>query len=107
MRILGLSGSRLALFYFGSALFYTPVALAQDQALIAAGQEVFMANCAICHGADLNPMPGVFDLKSLRVNQRDRFNSSVMQGVGDGMPAWEGIVTPEQLDQLWAFIQAN
>jgi mono/diheme cytochrome c family protein len=80
---------------------------AQDAALMAAGEEVFVQNCAVCHGEDLTPIPGAADLKTLRPDQRARFDSAVMAGVGGEMPAWEGILTDEHLDQLWAFIQAN
>ena len=89
------------------AMVAARAALAQDAALVAAGQEVYEATCMPCHGVGLTPIQGVFDLKTLRANERRRFNRSVMDGVDPDMPPWAGIVTEEQLDQLWAFIQAN
>ena len=81
-------------------------AAAQDAAGIAAGKTVFLENCAACHGEDLTPNPPAADLKRLRPDQRARFNMVVMSGVSPDMPAWRGIVTEPQLDQLWAFIQS-
>ena len=66
-----------------------------------------MEHCAACHGEDLTPVnPAVFNLKELRASERNRFNRSVIGGVGAEMPAWRGIVSDAQLDQLWAFIMA-
>ena len=83
------------------------VAAAQDAQLVAAGEQVFNEFCSECHGVGLTPKAGVPDLRRLRTNQRDYFNASVMNGRAPEMPAWEGVVTPEQLDQIWAYIQAN
>ena len=82
-------------------------AVAQDEAGIAAGKAVYLENCAVCHGETLVPTPPAADLKRLRPEQRPRFNTVVMNGLAPEMPAWKGIVTEPQLDQLWAFIQAS
>jgi mono/diheme cytochrome c family protein len=81
-------------------------AFAQDKSQIDAGEQVYAANCATCHGPNLVNPGDTFDLKKLGANERTRFNESVTDGKGQ-MPAWGGILTDEQFDQLWAYIRAN
>ena len=84
-----------------------PDAGAQDPAQIAAGEEVFNANCAVCHGLGLEPKIGIPDLRKLAASRRAYFGTSVLKGRAPEMPAWEGFVTEEQVEQLWVYIQAN
>ena len=46
------------------------------------------------------------DLKEQRADGRSRFDQMVMNGRGQ-MPAWQGIVGPDELDQLWAYIRSR
>ena len=97
----------MAAFVLAGMLGPVPAAWAQDDAaLIAAGKAVFLENCAVCHGEKLEPNPPAADLRKLRASQRDRFNTAVMNGRAPEMPAWQGVITAPQLDQLWAFIQS-
>ena len=82
-----------------------PAASAQEQA-IEAGQKVYDANCAPCHGENLVNPGSAFDLKELRANERARFDKSVLDGKGQ-MPPWRGVLSEAELDQLWAYIRAN
>jgi mono/diheme cytochrome c family protein len=84
----------------------TQAALAQDKAMVSAGEDVYAKNCATCHGENLVNPGDTFDLKKLGADERARFNESVTDGKGQ-MPAWGGILTDEQFDQLWAYIRAN
>jgi mono/diheme cytochrome c family protein len=83
-----------------------PAASAQDQALIAAGQNLYDSNCAPCHGENLVNPGSSFDLKELRTDERKRFDKSVLDGKGQ-MPPWRGVLGDAELGQLWAYIQAN
>ena len=83
------------------------VAAAQDAALVAAGERVFNEHCAECHGQRLIPKVGIPDLRKLRPNQRQYFNTSVLNGRAPEMPMWRGIVSEDQLEQIWAYIQAK
>ena len=74
--------------------------------LIEAGEALYNANCATCHGEGLRNPGSSFDLKQLRENERPRFNTSVLGGKGQ-MPPWKGVLTPEEFDALWAYIRAN
>jgi|EndMetStandDraft_8_1072994.scaffolds.fasta_scaffold122147_2 mono/diheme cytochrome c family protein len=80
------------------------VASAQDP--IAAGEQVYEEHCASCHGEKLRSTGAMPDLKQQRADSRARFDEMVMKGRGQ-MPAWQGVVGREELDQLWAYIRSH
>jgi mono/diheme cytochrome c family protein len=87
-------------------LVLVSAALAQDRAKIAAGAEVYTAHCAACHGERLRATGGAFDLLKLRPDERERFDQAVNDGKGQ-MPPWGGVLSPEEIDQLWAYIRSR
>ena len=88
------------------ALTVISAALAQDRAKIAAGAEVYTERCATCHGERLRATGGAFDLLKLRPHERERFDKAVNDGKGQ-MPPWGGVLSPEEIDQLWAYIRSR
>jgi mono/diheme cytochrome c family protein len=80
--------------------------LAQDRALIEAGIEVYNTHCAECHGDRLVNPGTTFDLRRLGADERARFDKAVTDGKGQ-MPAWGGVLSPEEFDQLWAYIRSK
>jgi mono/diheme cytochrome c family protein len=81
-------------------------ASAQDQAAIAAGENIYEENCAPCHGTKLRNPGTSFDLRKLGANDRQRFDKFVMEGKGQ-MPPWRGTLDDAELDQVWAYIRAH
>jgi len=82
-----------------------PAAYAQSAA--AQGHALYSSLCARCHGVDLdNPQPNTPDLKSLKAGQHDLFVTMVENGKGE-MPPWKGLLSPMQIRQIWAYVQAN
>jgi len=79
-------------------------ALAQDEA-VAAGAEIYAADCAVCHGERLRNPGTSFDLREFRADERARFEQAVLDGKGQ-MPPWRGVLSDEQRDQIWAYIRA-
>lgn len=80
---------------------------AQDPAKVKLGARVYNNYCATCHGDNLvNSGNATFDLRRLRDHERPRFENSVNNGKGQ-MPPWKGVVSPEEIDQLWNYIRAN
>jgi mono/diheme cytochrome c family protein len=79
-------------------------AAAQDQAAI--GEEVYEQHCQSCHGEKLRSAGAIPDLRELGENDRAKFDKMVLEGRGQ-MPAWEGIVSPQELDQLWAYVRSR
>ena len=78
----------------------------QDQAKIDAGENVYNLRCAICHGDDLVNTGQTFDLRKLKADERPRFENSVRNGKNQ-MPPWKGILTDDNIDQLWHYIRAH
>jgi mono/diheme cytochrome c family protein len=80
--------------------------LAQDNAKIEAGETVYNTYCATCHGDGLVNSGQTFDLRRLDAGARARFENSVLGGKGQ-MPPWKGVLTSEEIDQLWHYIRDN
>jgi cytochrome c55X len=85
-------------------LIATSPASAQDAAAI--GEEVYEQHCQSCHGEKLRSAGAIPDLRDLGANDREKFDKIVMDGRGQ-MPAWQGIVSPQELDQLWAYVRSR
>jgi mono/diheme cytochrome c family protein len=79
---------------------------AQDNAKIEAGETVYNTYCATCHGDGLVSSGQTFDLRRLDAGARARFENSVLGGKGQ-MPPWKGVLTGEEIDQLWHYIRDN
>jgi mono/diheme cytochrome c family protein len=78
-----------------------------DQAKIDAGETVYAYHCATCHGDDLiHTGDTTFDLRRLKADERPRFENSVRNGKNQ-MPPWKGVLSDEEIDQLWHYIRAN
>ncbi len=72
---------------------------AQDAA---AGGEIYKEKCAECHGPRMASTGGAADLRELKGDERARFDKAVKEGKGQ-MPSWDGMLTPEEIDQIWAY----
>jgi cytochrome c55X len=69
-----------------------------------AGRKVYTSFCTRCHGVNLVTNGGLgADLRQFPADGRERFNRGVLKGLR-AMPAWEGTIKPEQVDQLWAYV---
>jgi mono/diheme cytochrome c family protein len=82
-------------------------AAAADDAAVRKGAKIYENNCSTCHGDDLVNNSGIaFDLRRLHADEHPRFVNSVLHGK-NAMPAWQGKLTDEQIESLWAYIRAN
>ena len=95
-----------ALIVLCSASLWPRDAAAQDQAKIQAGENVYNNYCFTCHGDRLVSSGQTFDLRRLRADERPRFENSVNNGKGQ-MPPWKGVISNEEIDQIWHFIRAH
>lgn len=78
-------------------------ALAHDPAVRALGQEVFLGNCAGCHGADARGALGFPDLSDrdwLYGGAPEAIQASITQGRHGQMPAFNGMLDARTLDDL-------
>ena len=107
----GLHASAGATIALGALLLVMPRLLAQDasmadKAKVAAGETVYNTYCQVCHGDALVSTGQTFDLRRLTTNDRARFDNSVRNGKNQ-MPPWKGVLSDEQIDQVWQYIRAN
>jgi mono/diheme cytochrome c family protein len=98
---------------FGRAVFAVALAAlpcaaaAADDAAVRKGAKLYENNCSTCHGDDLQNNSGIaFDLRRLKADEHARFVNSVLHGK-NVMPSWDGKLTEEQIESLWAYIRAN
>lgn len=69
-----------------------------------AGRKAYTSFCVRCHGINLVVSGGAFfDLRRFPADDKARFVTSVTNGLR-AMPAWEGIVKPEQIEAIWLYI---
>lgn len=87
-------------------LFAVEGAAAQDASLVASGAEIYAEKCSECHGARMIPTGAGADLRELGANDRPKFDKTLEEGRGQ-MPSWDGQFTPEELDQIWAYIRSR
>ena len=73
---------------------------------ISAGAAIFARNCSPCHGAHMADPQGAFDLRTFPHDQHARFVSSVTNGK-NSMPPWGGLLKPEEIEDLWAYVVAG
>ena len=71
-----------------------------------AGAEVYATNCAQCHGERLANSGGIPDLRRLSPADKEKFETVVNEGKGQ-MPAWGGILSDEEIGQIWAYIRSR
>jgi mono/diheme cytochrome c family protein len=70
------------------------------------GAEIFARNCSPCHGPRMQDPEGAFDLRTFPPDQHTRFVNSVSHGK-NSMPPWAGLLTPEEIEALWAYVMAG
>jgi cytochrome c oxidase cbb3-type subunit 3 len=74
---------------------------------VTAGEEVFSRNCVPCHGADLKGIigPSFLDDEWIHGGQARDILHTIINGVPEkGMVPWGGILSPEQINQVAAFV---
>ena len=67
------------------------------------GAENYARHCSACHGARMKNPEGAFDLVIFPKDQQERFTRSVSKGK-NSMPPWEGLLKPEEIEALWAYV---
>ena len=78
-----------------------------DETSASEAERIYDRNCSQCHGDNLQNNSGIaFDLRRLRSEEHSRFVDSVLHGKR-AMPSWEGVLTMEQIENLWAYVRAH
>jgi cytochrome c oxidase cbb3-type subunit 3 len=83
------------------------LALASDASATSAGQQVYASYCASCHGPDGGGLigPNLTDNMWLHGGAPDQIYGTIINGVlAKGMPAWEKMLSAEQLTHVAAYV---
>lgn len=79
-----------------------------DAKLVAEGKALYTHHCAHCHGFNMvNPGTVAYDLRQFPHDQKSRFVNSVTNGKNNRMPRWADLLSPEQIDLLWAYVETG
>ena len=70
------------------------------------GADTYARHCSPCHGARMKNPEGAFDLPTFPKDQKERFVRSVSKGK-NSMPPWEGLLKPEEIEALWAYVHTG
>jgi mono/diheme cytochrome c family protein len=69
-----------------------------------AGRRAYTSYCVRCHGLNLAVgSSAFFDLRTFPKDDKARFLDSVTKGKR-AMPAWGGVVRPDEMEAIWAYI---
>ena len=82
-------------------------ALTKDAAVVASGKEIYAQNCSACHRLDAGGQigPNLTDDYWLHGGAIDQIRKTVSEGVLEkGMPPWNKVLKPAQLDAVVAYI---
>ena len=70
---------------------------------VATGAQTYERFCAPCHGTRMEDTETAFNLRNFPRDEKQRFVESVTKGK-NSMPPWGGLLTPEQIEALWAYV---
>ena len=118
-----ISGAKALLLAAAFLLGATSIALAEDPSpsqsgadkanpdinpQIAQGRELYhRMPCVRCHGGNcVQNSSAAFDLRTFPHDDKARFVNSVKNGKNGRMPPWGDVLKPEEIDQLWAYVQS-
>jgi mono/diheme cytochrome c family protein len=72
------------------------------------GKALYVQHCSRCHGISMiTPGNVAYDLRQFPRDAKARFVQSVMQGKSGRMPPWGDLLSPGDIDELWAYVKAG
>jgi mono/diheme cytochrome c family protein len=95
-----------------SAAEATPIVVAQseqaDAGKVAKGKALYAHNCSHCHGFNMvNPGTVAYDLRQFPHDNKTRFVHAVAEGKNGRMPPWGDLLSREDIDDLWAYVETG
>ncbi len=71
------------------------------------GRTIYARQCSRCHGFNMNNNGLLgYDLRKFPRDARERFVSSVRHGKPPKMPPWGDVLSADEIEALWVYIQA-
>lgn len=86
-----------------------PVRFEKSPTRPTSGQQIYLQNCAVCHGTrgEGNEGPKLIDNSFVQLTGREGVTQTVAAGrVGVGMPAWGGILSDEEIALVVDYIRS-
>jgi mono/diheme cytochrome c family protein len=95
----------------GAVLAMSAVSAGADDESVSAevvkkGSAIYSQNCSPCHGPRMLDPQGAFDLRTFPRDEKNRFLTSVSKGKNQ-MPPWGGLLSPADIEALWAYTLAG
>jgi mono/diheme cytochrome c family protein len=82
--------------------------LADNAAQIQQGRALYERLCSHCHGFNMvTPGTVAYDLREFPHDAKTRFVDSVTHGKNNRMPPWGDMLSPEQIDEIWAYVRSG
>jgi mono/diheme cytochrome c family protein len=79
-----------------------------DAERVQRGTALYAQHCSHCHGFGMvNAGNVVPDLREFPKDNKQRFVDTVAHGKNNRMPPWGDVLSPEEIDELWAYIRTN
>jgi mono/diheme cytochrome c family protein len=79
-----------------------------DAHTVAEGRALYAHHCSHCHGFNMvNPGTVAYDLRQFPHDQKPRFVHSVTNGKNGRMPQWGDVLSREDIDKLWAYVETG
>lgn len=70
------------------------------------GRTIYARQCSRCHGFNMNNNGLLgYDLRKFPKEARDRFVDSVRHGKPPKMPPWGDVLSADEIEALWVYIQ--
>jgi mono/diheme cytochrome c family protein len=79
-----------------------------DAEQVQRGTALYVQHCSHCHGFGMvNAGNVVPDLREFPKDNKQRFVDTVAHGKNNRMPPWGDVLSPEEIDELWAYIRTS
>ena len=90
-----------------TSTFIAVVPVSEDDT-VGKGKVLYVQHCSRCHGTNMiTPGNVAYDLRQFPHDAKARFVQSVMQGRNGRMPPWGDLLSPGDVDELWAYVKAG
>lgn len=91
-----------------AVLTVQPARAADNDGSAEIGHDIYTDTCARCHGENMVNTGGIaFDLRKFPHDDFARFKNSVLNGKNQGMPAWRGQISDDDIADLWAYVKTG